>query len=289
MRADRPLWIVIAALGIAVLALAMRHEQDTIAGIHPGSIAALITGAVLVVMMFGAVYALFYKRIGELLRAAVFWCAVAGLLFAGYSFRVQLQGIGEQALAELVPGIAMIAQASSGRSVEIVRAREADFTIRAEVNGARVAMLVDTGASSVVLSAEAAKAETERKEADRAAAAKAEADRVAATKAAAEKAEADRVATIKQRMQKNLNDGKAAEGELSANQLQKDDLIVVDGDIRGVARRDGPHTHLYWLNGELNLERVELSPLGDNRYKVNEPLRADVVLRARRVQKDANK
>lgn len=137
--------------------------------------------------------------------------------------------------------------------------------------------------------AEAAKAETERKEADRAAAAKAEADRAAATKAAAEKAEADRVATIKQRMQKNLNDGKAAEGELSANQLQKDDLIVVDGDIRGVARRDGPHTHLYWLNGELNLERVELSPLGDNRYKVNEPLRADVVLRARRVQKDANK
>jgi len=94
MRADRPLWIVIAALGIAVLALAMRHEQDTIAGIHPGSIAALITGAVLVVMMFGAVYALFYKRIGELLRAAVFWCAVAGLLFAGYSFRFQLQGIG---------------------------------------------------------------------------------------------------------------------------------------------------------------------------------------------------
>jgi aspartyl protease family protein len=158
MRADRPLWIVVAALGIAVLALAMRHEQDTIAGFHPGSVAALITGAVLVVMVFGAVYALFYKRIGELLRAAVFWCAFAGLLFAGYSFRHPLQAIGEQALAELIPGVPMIAQASSGRSVEIVRAREADFTIRAEVNGARIAMLVDTGASSVVLSADAAKA-----------------------------------------------------------------------------------------------------------------------------------
>jgi len=158
MRADRPLWIVIAALGIAVLALAMRREQDTIAGLHPGSIAALITGAVLVVMVFGAVYALFYKRIGELLRAAVFWCAFAGLLFAGYSFRFQLQAVGEQALAEIIPGIPMIAQASSGRSVEIVRAREADFTIRAEVNGARIAMLIDTGASSVVLSADAAKA-----------------------------------------------------------------------------------------------------------------------------------
>lgn len=158
MRADRPLWIVVAALGIAVLALAMRHEQDTIAGLHPGSVAALITGAVLVVMMFGAVYALFYKRIGELLRAAVFWCAFAGLLFAGYSFRHPLQAVGEQALAGLIPGIPMIAQASSGRSVEVVRARESDFTIRADINGARIAMLVDTGASSVVLSADAAKA-----------------------------------------------------------------------------------------------------------------------------------
>lgn len=157
MRADRPLWIVVAALGIAILALALRHEQDTIAGIHPGSIAALITGGVLVVMVFGAVYALFYKRIGELLRVAVFWSAVAAVLFASYSFRSQLQAIGEQALAQLAPGVPMIAQASSGRAVEIVRPREGDFTIRAEVNGARIAMLVDTGASSVVLSADAAK------------------------------------------------------------------------------------------------------------------------------------
>ncbi|HLL29051.1 MAG TPA: TIGR02281 family clan AA aspartic protease [Xanthobacteraceae bacterium] len=158
MRADRPLWIVIAALGIAVLALALRNEQDTIADLHPASIAALITGAVLVVMIFGAVYALFYKRIGELLRAAFFWCAVAGILFAGYNFRLQLQAFGEQALAGVIPGVPMIAQASSGRSVEIVRPREGDFTIRADVNGTRTTMLVDTGASSVVLTAEAAKA-----------------------------------------------------------------------------------------------------------------------------------
>jgi aspartyl protease family protein len=158
VRAERPLWIVVAARGIAVLALALRREQDTIAGIHPGSVAALITGAVLVVMMFGAVYALFYKRVGELLRAAVFWSAFAALLYAGYSFRLQLRTIGEEALARVVPGVPMIAQASSGRAVEVVRPREGDFTIRAEVNGARIAMLVDTGASSVVLSAEAAKA-----------------------------------------------------------------------------------------------------------------------------------
>lgn len=158
MRAERPLWLVIAALGMAVLALALRHDQDTIAGIHPGSIAALIAGAVLVVMMFGALYALFYKRIGELLRAALFWTVIGGVVFVGYSFRAQLQSLGEGALAQVIPGIPMIAQVTTGRSVEVTRPREGDFMIRAEINGAKVAMLVDTGASSVVLSAEAAKA-----------------------------------------------------------------------------------------------------------------------------------
>ena len=148
MRADRPLWIVVAALGIAVLAL--------VSATFPSSV--LQAQAADQVGHRHLPDGLVYKRIGELLRAAVFWCAFAGLLFAGYSFRHPLQAIGEQALAELIPGVPMIAQASSGRSVEIVRAREADFTIRAEVNGARIAMLVDTGASSVVLSADAAKA-----------------------------------------------------------------------------------------------------------------------------------
>jgi aspartyl protease family protein len=158
LRAERPLWIIIAALGIAVLALAIRHDQDTIAGIHPGSIAALIAGAALVVMMFGALYALFYKRIGELLRAAVFWSAVGGIIFIAYSYRAQLQTFGEGALAEVIPNVPMIAQVTAGRSVEVMRPREGDFMIRAEINGARVPMLVDTGASSVVLSAEAARA-----------------------------------------------------------------------------------------------------------------------------------
>lgn len=127
--------------------------------------------------------------------------------------------------------------------------------------------------------AAAAKADAERKEAERVAAEKAEAQRAAAAKAAAEKAAADRIAAIKQRMQKNLNDGKPAEGEIGVNQLQKDDLVVVDGEIRGVARREGVRTHLFWLSGELNLDRVELQPLGDNRYKMNDSLRANVVLR----------
>jgi aspartyl protease family protein len=42
--------------------------------------------------------------------------------------------------------------------VEIVRGRGGDFQVAAQVNGTRVAMTLDTGASAVVLTQEAAKA-----------------------------------------------------------------------------------------------------------------------------------
>jgi aspartyl protease family protein len=41
---------------------------------------------------------------------------------------------------------------------EIARGRGGDFSVRAQVNGARVSMVLDSGASSVVLTQEAAKA-----------------------------------------------------------------------------------------------------------------------------------
>lgn len=157
MRSDRPLWLVVAALGISVLALAVRHEQDTIAGVGLDSFAAIVTGIVLLFMVFGAVSALLYHRVGQTLRAGIFWLSIAGIAMAGYNYRHEVETTGRRVLAGLMPGVPF-AFADSGHAVEIARARQGDFNIRGSVNGTRVAMLVDTGASSVVLTAEAAKA-----------------------------------------------------------------------------------------------------------------------------------
>lgn len=157
MRSDRPLWLVVAALGVSVLALAVRHEQGTIAGIGLDSFAALVTGVVLIFMVFGAISALLYHRLGQTLRAGVFWLSIAGIAVAGYNYRFEVETAGKRVLAGLIPGMPF-ALAGSGRAVEIARARQGDFSIRGEINGSHVAMLVDTGASSVVLTAAAAKA-----------------------------------------------------------------------------------------------------------------------------------
>ncbi len=155
MRSDRPLWLVVAALGVAVLALAVRHEQVTIAGIGLDSVATLITGVVLLFMVFGAFSALLYHRVGEAIRAAFFWVCFAGVIALVYMYRFEMQSVGERMLA-LISGESST-QFASGRAVEVSRAREGDFNIKAEINGARIPMLIDTGASSVVLTAEAAR------------------------------------------------------------------------------------------------------------------------------------
>jgi len=91
--------------------------------------------------------------------------------------------------------------------------------------------------------------------------------------APAAKAPADPSIAIKQRMTQNLNAGQPAEGTLQVAQLQKDDLLFVDGPVRAVVRRFGPRTQLFWVEGELNLERAELVPTGSDRYRISEPIR----------------
>ena len=72
----------------------------------------------------------------------------------GYTYRFELRDVGDRVLAELIPGPA----ATRGRTVEIARGAGGSFSVTIAVNGARVAMVLDTGATAVVLTQEAAKA-----------------------------------------------------------------------------------------------------------------------------------
>ena len=100
------------------------------------------------------VLAMFRERFSKAIEATLFWVVVGLLLVVGYSYRFELRDVSDRVIAELVPGYA----AGHGRNVEIVRGRGGDFAVAAHVNGARVPMVLDTGASSVVLTQDAAKA-----------------------------------------------------------------------------------------------------------------------------------
>lgn len=151
---SRLLWVLLLIVGIGLLALVLRHDSGTIAGLDTGDFGSLVYKIALLLFIGATVFALFRERIAQAFQAAMFWLVIALLLVVGYTYRYDLRDVGDRVLAELLPGRA----ATRGGAVEISRGRGGEFQIITQVNGASIAMVLDTGASSVVLTQEAAKA-----------------------------------------------------------------------------------------------------------------------------------
>jgi aspartyl protease family protein len=150
----RLLWVLLIGIGGAAVVLIARHDKDTIAGLATSDFGALVYYLALVVFIGGAVLVMFRGKASQAIEAALFWVALAFVLMLGYSYRTELRAAGDRVLAELIPGHAV---RRGAHSVEIVRGRGGDFQVAAKVNDARVAMVLDTGASAVVLTQQAAR------------------------------------------------------------------------------------------------------------------------------------
>ena len=148
------LWILLLGLSLAVVVMASGNGQSTIGDLTTGDFASLLVSVAWLVLITGVLIALFRDRLTKALEAAVLWIVIALLLMLGYTYRFQLHDIADQVMAELIPGRI----ADSGRTVALARAQSSDFQITTDINGHSIPMILDTGASSVVLTNEAAKA-----------------------------------------------------------------------------------------------------------------------------------
>ena len=148
-------WSFVAgiALSLAVL-IATSGDHDAIANLLRHDVGSLLIKIAIVVSAGGLVLVLFRERLSQALEAMLFWAVLGLLLVVGYTYRFELRDAGDRVMAELVPGHV----AGRGRDVEVVRGHGGDFAMTARINGARVAMVLDSGATSVVLTQEAAKA-----------------------------------------------------------------------------------------------------------------------------------
>jgi aspartyl protease family protein len=105
------------------------------------------------VLLAIVVLALFRQRFPNALQSAAVWALIALVLVLAYTYRFELRDVSDRVLAELIPGRAV----SRGHTVEIARGTGGSFAVATQVNGARIPMVLDTGASAVVLTQEAAR------------------------------------------------------------------------------------------------------------------------------------
>jgi aspartyl protease family protein len=143
-------------LGVAVslAILIASRDEDAISKLLRHDVSDVLLKVAIAVFAGGLVLVVFRKHLTRALEAALFWVVIGLLLAVGYAYRAELHEAGDRVMAELIPGRA----ATHGHIVEIVRSKGGDFSVHTSVNGAKIAMLLDTGASSVILTQEAAKA-----------------------------------------------------------------------------------------------------------------------------------
>jgi aspartyl protease family protein len=147
-------WIALTLLVIAGLALLLRADAGSIAGYDPSDFAIAVAGLAMLIFLISSIAGSYRGRAGQALRDLLTWSAVAALLVAGYSYREEILSLGHRVVGELMPpGSALRndTQVESEKSVRIRKRSDGHFVVKTQINGIQLSMLVDTGASTVVL------------------------------------------------------------------------------------------------------------------------------------------
>ena len=146
---------LIVMLIVAFALMFLIRNGDSTDGLSTTDVGYGIYYGLLALVVGASVLALYGRKLARAFNAALIWLVIALSLIVAYTYRNDMGDVYERVMAELMPGRTF----SRGTNVvEIVRGRNGDFQVRTQINGARIPMVLDTGASTVVLTQEAAKA-----------------------------------------------------------------------------------------------------------------------------------
>lgn len=146
-------WVAFLLIAAAVIALAS-DPGVTIWGLEAERFATLAGGAGVALLIGSALGRAYRGRTADAVRAIVSWVIIGVGMFAGYSYRYEIGQLGYRIAGELgnQPPAQVSEPTGGGRqAVRIRRRGDGHFIATVSVNGSSVPMLVDTGASTVVL------------------------------------------------------------------------------------------------------------------------------------------
>ena len=157
-------WLALILLTIAAIAYLGNADADLIRGLRTDGellwgldsqeIAVLATGLAFALLIVPGLFGAYRGRWGSAFRDVLGWSAVAMVMATGYNYREELGQIAFRIAGEYGPSSSNAQPEpplSGERSHRIRRRSDGHFTASVSVNGASVPMLVDTGASTVVL------------------------------------------------------------------------------------------------------------------------------------------
>jgi aspartyl protease family protein len=148
------LWFLLLLLMGGGLALLLVGDTQNILGLDPATFASLLGLGALLVAISYALLGSYCGRLFQAFKDLATWTAIAFLLVLAYSYREEASYLVQRVAGELLPpgeAVTVEGTAKGEQAVRIRRRMDGHFIARTQINGATVGMLVDTGASTVVL------------------------------------------------------------------------------------------------------------------------------------------
>ena len=149
MAREQLFWLVMAVIGGGLILLIVNDSSDQSLGFSSDKV-----GNALYLGVWGTVIAAGIlgsgRRLGDIARSLGLWALLILAFVAVYQYRYELQDFASRVTAGLVPGSPM-SVGDGGDTVMLVKLGNGHFGARGEVNGQKVDFIVDTGASSTVL------------------------------------------------------------------------------------------------------------------------------------------
>jgi aspartyl protease family protein len=151
------LTVVLAVLGIGLALLVFNHDSGTTLGLDNNDFGRIIYLLPIALVLSAGIWAS-RRTVSETIRNLLIWLVIILALATVYLYRNDAMDVGNRLLAGLIPGRAFVVTTSEGgQEIILHKLLNGHFEADVTVNGQKIEMLVDTGASMVALSQEDAK------------------------------------------------------------------------------------------------------------------------------------
>jgi aspartyl protease family protein len=148
------IWLLVLLGALVGLFYVLSGYDIGLDGLGGGEMTVLVVFTLLALIYVASLAGDYRGRAMHAVRHAGIWIGLFGGLIAGYAYRGELGEVVRRVGVELLPAGVALPEPPGDAGERAVRLRKhpnGHFVARGSVNGAPVSMLVDTGASTVVL------------------------------------------------------------------------------------------------------------------------------------------
>jgi aspartyl protease family protein len=147
-------WLALILLVLAAIAIVLRSDAGDILGYSAAELAAAAFALAVIIVVAVPLARRYQGRFSLIARDLTVWTAIAAGLAALYIYRDELPGFTNDLISQVAPQETTLTVPEPVESERLVRLRRqpsGHFVARALLNGEAVQMVVDTGATTIVL------------------------------------------------------------------------------------------------------------------------------------------